>query len=109
MNCTACGSSVLVNSEYCQNCGTLMNIDPNPKFSRPPQEYTGPKKLFRSRKNRMIAGVSGGIGEYYDIDPNIIRLLFVVSLFMGGVGVLVYLVAIVLIPESPYDPWVEPK
>ncbi len=85
-----------------------MNLDPNPKFSRPPQQYTGPKKLYRSRQNRMIAGVCGGIGEHFDIDPTIIRLLWIIFLFTGA-GFLAYLIAIVLIPESPYDPWVEPN
>lgn len=85
-----------------------MNLNPNPKFARPPQQYTGPKKLYRSRRNRMIAGVCGGIGEHFDIDPTIIRLLWIIFLFTG-VGFLAYLIAIVLIPESPYDPWVEPK
>lgn len=81
--------------------------DPNPKFARPPEQYSGPKKLYRSRGNRLVAGVCGGIGEYYDVDPNIIRLLWVLFLF-SGVGLFAYLVAIVLVPESPLDPWVEP-
>ncbi|MCE7734244.1 MAG: PspC domain-containing protein [Candidatus Heimdallarchaeota archaeon] len=85
-----------------------MNLDPNPKFSRPPQQYAGPKKLYRSRQNRMIAGVCGGLGEHFDIDPTIVRLVWIIFLLTGA-GFLAYLVAIVLIPESPYDPWVEPK
>ncbi|MFV2016490.1 MAG: PspC domain-containing protein, partial [Candidatus Heimdallarchaeota archaeon] len=66
-------------------------------------------KLYRSRRNRTIAGVCGGIGEYFDIDPTLIRLLWILFILAGGSGILAYLIAIVLIPESPLDPWVEPK
>jgi phage shock protein C len=59
------------------------------------------RKVFRSRNERMIAGVSGGIAEYAGIDPNIIRLAFVLLAFAGGGGVLAYLVAWMIIPERP--------
>jgi phage shock protein C len=60
------------------------------------------KRLYRSRTERMIAGVCGGIAEYFDIDPVIVRLIAVVLLFSGGApGVLPYLVLWVVVPESP--------
>jgi phage shock protein C len=60
------------------------------------------KRLYRSRKNKVIAGVCGGIGEYYDIDPVIIRLVWVLfSLLSFGMGVLGYLIAWMIIPKSP--------
>ena len=61
------------------------------------------KKLYRSRTDRKIAGVCGGFAECYNIDPTIIRLgLVVVSVIsLGILGVLLYLLAIVLIPEQP--------
>ncbi len=59
------------------------------------------KELKRSRTNRMIAGVCGGIGEYLDIDANVIRLIWVVvTVFTVGVGVLAYLLAWLIIPEE---------
>lgn len=58
------------------------------------------KKLFRSRRNRMIAGVCGGIGEYFGIDPTVIRLLWVLFMFMGGSGILVYIICWIVIPEE---------
>lgn len=60
------------------------------------------KKLYRSRKDRMIAGVCGGIGEYFDMDPTLIRLL-VVLLGVTGTGLIVYFVAAIIIPNVPYD------
>jgi phage shock protein C len=58
------------------------------------------KKLLRSRKNRMIAGVCGGIGEYVDVDPTVIRLLWVLgSVFSLGAGIVAYIVCAIIIPE----------
>lgn len=59
------------------------------------------KKLYRSRKNRMIAGVASGIGEYLNIDPTVIRLLFLLLLFGGGSGLILYIVLWIIIPEEP--------
>lgn len=58
------------------------------------------KKLYRSKKDRVFAGVCGGIGEYLGVDPTVIRLLAVILGFTGS-GVLAYIVAVILIPENP--------
>lgn len=58
------------------------------------------KRLTRSRNQRMIAGVCGGIGEYFNIDPTIIRLLWVLFGLAGGSGFLAYIIALILIPEE---------
>ncbi len=59
------------------------------------------KKLYRSRENAMLAGVCGGIGEYFDIDPTIARLAWVVLGFCGGVGIWAYIISVVIIPQRP--------
>lgn len=60
------------------------------------------KKLYRSRTDRKIAGVCGGLGEYFGIDPTLVRLLFVLGLiFMGG-AILAYLILAIVIPEEPF-------
>jgi len=61
------------------------------------------KKWYRSRKDKMIGGVCGGIGEYFDIDPTLIRILFVVGLFMAA-GFLAYIVLWIVVPEEPLIP-----
>ena len=58
----------------------------------------GEKKLVKSA-DRKICGVCGGIGEYLGIDPTVIRLLWVVFTFMGGAGLLAYIVAAIIVPE----------
>jgi phage shock protein PspC (stress-responsive transcriptional regulator) len=56
-------------------------------------------RLYRSRRNRMIAGVCGGIGEYLKVDPTFIRLLWVLFMFAYGSGFLAYIIAWIIIPE----------
>jgi phage shock protein C len=59
-----------------------------------------PKKLYRSRSDRKLAGVCGGIGEYFEIDPVLIRLLWIFFTLAGGGGVLAYIIAWLVVPES---------
>ncbi len=60
------------------------------------------KQLFRSDRNRVIAGVCGGLGEYFGFDPILLRLLFVISALFGGISILPYLLAIIIIPRRRY-------
>ncbi|MEW6610428.1 MAG: PspC domain-containing protein [Patescibacteria group bacterium] len=56
------------------------------------------KKLYRSRTNKMIAGVCGGLAEYFNVDPTIVRLAFVLITFFQGFGILLYLVLWIIVP-----------
>lgn len=59
------------------------------------------KKLYRSQKDRKIAGVLGGIGEYFNIDPTLVRLGFLVALFLSlGTATLIYIISIFVIPNE---------
>lgn len=60
------------------------------------------KKLYRSNKDKMLGGVAGGLAEYFEIDPTLVRIIFVVSLFAGGAGVLAYIILWIVVPEEPY-------
>ena len=59
------------------------------------------KRLYRSRKKVMLGGVCGGLAEYLDIDPVIVRLGVVLLLFAGGAGLLIYILAWIIIPKAP--------
>ncbi len=61
------------------------------------------KKLYRSRKDTKIAGVCGGIAEYFDVDPTIIRLLAVLTIFFGGGGIIAYIIGWLIIPLEPVE------
>lgn len=60
------------------------------------------KKLTRSRDKRVIAGVAGGLGNYLDIDPILIRIIIVLITIFHGVGLLIYIIMWIVIPEEPY-------
>lgn len=59
------------------------------------------RRLNRCRHDRMIAGVASGMAEYFDIDPTIVRVLWVISVFFGGVGLLLYFVMAIIVPLEP--------
>ena len=59
------------------------------------------KRLFKSNRNRMVNGVCGGIAEYFDIDPTLVRLGWVLFCALGGSGILAYIIAAIVIPRSP--------
>ncbi|MBU4404034.1 MAG: PspC domain-containing protein [Candidatus Aminicenantes bacterium] len=61
------------------------------------------KRLYRSRKNRMLGGVCGGIAEYFNIDPVIVRLVVVALFFVGGSALLAYVIALIVIPYEPFE------
>lgn len=58
------------------------------------------KILYRSKKDRVIGGVCGGIAEYLDADPTIIRLLWAVAVLAWGAGIIAYILAWIIIPEK---------
>ena len=59
------------------------------------------KKLYRSRNDKMVSGVCAGIANYLNIDPTLVRLAWVVLGFMGGSGLLAYIIASIVIPVDP--------
>jgi len=59
------------------------------------------KKLYRSTKDRVIGGVCGGIAEYFDIDSTLVRLLTIAIFFLGGGGIIAYIIGWIIIPKNP--------
>ena len=60
------------------------------------------KKLYRSRSNRMVFGVCGGLGNFFGIDPSLMRLLFVIGTLFGfGSFIFIYLAIFIIVPEEP--------
>ena len=63
-------------------------------------ETTEPRRLLRSSSDRVLAGVAGGLGRYFGIDPVIFRIGFALSIFFGGLGALAYLLLAVFVPTD---------
>jgi len=61
------------------------------------------KRLYRSKENKVFAGVLGGLGEYFDIDPVILRLAYLLVIIFSAIvpGVIVYIIAAIIVPEAP--------
>ena len=59
------------------------------------------KRLYRSASEKMLAGVCGGIAEYFNIDPTVVRLAWAILACCGGTGIVAYIIAAIIIPEKP--------
>lgn len=59
------------------------------------------KKLYRSRSDKKVAGVCGGLAKYLNIDPTVVRLIWTIVVVCGGAGLLAYLICALVIPEEP--------
>lgn len=74
------------------------------------------RRLYRCQHDKRIAGVAAGLAEYFDIDPSVVRVLWVLSFFVGGVGLLLYIAMAIIVPLEPeqgpmpagYDPTTAP-
>ncbi|MFA9430368.1 PspC domain-containing protein [Egicoccus sp. AB-alg2] len=77
--------------------------------SVPPAAPQPPRRLYRSRTDRVIGGVCGGLAAYFDVDPTLVRVLAVVSLVLPGPQILAYLVAWIVMPEEPWQPAPAPQ
>lgn len=65
------------------------------------QENSSTKRLYRSRENRIIGGVCGGIAEYFDVDPLMVRIVWILITFFWGIGLWTYLIGLIIIPQNP--------
>jgi phage shock protein C len=68
-----------------------------------------PRRLYRSRRDRRIAGVAGGVAEYLEVDPTVVRVLWVITIFFGGLGILLYIVMAFIVPLEPLGAPVPPQ
>jgi phage shock protein C len=59
------------------------------------------EKLYRSRTNRQVAGVCGGLGQRFNVDSTLVRVLFLVLAILGGAGVLLYVAMWIIVPQEP--------
>lgn len=59
------------------------------------------KRLYKSDKDKKVCGVCGGIANYFDVDPTVIRLAWVIFILAGGSGLIAYIIAAIIMPEDP--------
>jgi len=92
MYCPRCGKAYQEDVNFCCQCGAAMRLT-SPPWSD--------KKLYRSRHDRKIGGVCGGFAEYFQLDPTLVRILWLIMAFFVGWGFLGYLIAWIVMPDEP--------
>ncbi len=96
MFCTHCGNQVQPHDRFCAKCGAAQNTASVP---------TAARQLVRPFHGRKIAGVCLGFAYYLDLDPTLVRILWLLLTFVsGGLGFLGYIVAWIIMPEADYCP-----
>ena len=103
MTCVNCQKDIAPGSKFCYNCGAAQPVAADATGGAPAYAYQpgGRKRLVRSSTDNKIAGVCGGLADYFDIDPMIIRLVWVILFFCGGTGGLAYLILWIVLPLAP--------
>ncbi len=76
----------------------FLEEDPSAVYER--VRHSRYRRIYRDPDNRVLGGVCGGLGAYFNVDPVIFRILFVVTVFLGGAGILLYLILWIVIPEA---------
>ncbi len=89
MYCNYCGKVIQDDANVCAYCGTRVGAS------------VARKRLVRPRLGRKIAGVCLGCAEYFDIDVTVVRLTWLLTALMTGIGLLAYVIAWIVVPEEP--------
>lgn len=97
MICSNCQRRIADASNFCYNCGAKQT----PVAARTHGDYGGTKRLMRSSTDKRIAGVCGGLADYFDLDPMIIRLCWVLAILFAGTGFLAYIILWIVLPLAP--------
>jgi phage shock protein C len=98
MFCTNCQKQIADYSNFCYNCGAKQTATAAPG---PGVANCGHKRLMRSGADKKIAGVCGGLAEYFDLDATIIRLCWLLAVLCAGTGVIAYIVLWIILPVAP--------
>jgi len=90
MYCNYCGKAIQDDANVCAYCGTRVG------------SVLARKRLIRPRANRKVAGVCAGFAEYFDLDVTLVRLVWLISVFLGAcLGLIAYVIAWIVIPDEP--------
>lgn len=98
MICPNCQKEIADGSKFCYNCGAKLAADaagPAPAAAPPV------KRLMRSSRDKKIGGVCAGLAEYFDLDPTIVRVVWLLAVLFAGTGFLVYIILWIVLPLAP--------
>jgi phage shock protein C len=107
MVCNSCQRNIADGSRFCYNCGAQQVVAGAPEVAA---ATGGPKRLMRSSTDKKLGGVCAGLADYLDMDPTLVRVLWVVIGFCAaGTGVLVYFVLWFVLPLAPLPVYAPPS
>jgi phage shock protein C len=98
MICPNCQKEIVDGSKFCYNCGARLAGPDAPAATPvcPPA-----KRLMRSSRDKKLGGVCAGIADYFDLDPTIVRVIWLLAVLLGGTGLLAYLILWIVLPLAP--------
>src|SRR6202035_2540704 len=97
MVCASCQKQIADGSNFCYNCGAQQSAASATGTAPCPPR----KRLVRSTTDKKIAGVAAGLADYFDLDPTIIRLVWLLAFLCGGAGLLAYIILWIALPPGP--------
>jgi phage shock protein PspC (stress-responsive transcriptional regulator) len=97
MYCPNCQKDIAAGSKFCYNCGAQQ---PETAVPGVPPGYVPVKRLVRSTNDRKVAGVCAGIADYFDMDPTIVRVVWLLATLIPGPNVLAYIILWIAVPEG---------
>lgn len=98
MVCSNCQRQIAEGSNFCYNCGAKQVSAGAPGVAA---QSSGKKRLVRSSTDKKIGGVCGGLADYFDLDPTIIRIVWLLAFLCAGAGLLAYIVLWIALPLAP--------
>ena len=98
MICNSCQRNIADGSKFCYNCGAQQVMSGAPDVA---SVSGGPKKLMRSSTNKKLGGVCAGLADYFDMDPTLVRVLWLLVVLCGGTGILLYVILWIVLPLAP--------
>jgi phage shock protein C len=98
MNCPNCQKEIAVGSKFCYSCGAKQPEGAAPSV---PPGHVPRRRFVRSTNDRKIAGVCAGVADYFDMDPTIVRVVWLLATLIPGPNILAYIIMWIAVPEGP--------
>src|ERR1700704_4058927 len=98
MVCASCQKTIAEGSNFCYNCGAKQPVIGNAAAYA---DCAPRKRLVRSTTDKKIAGVAAGLADYFDLDPTIVRVVWLLAILFAGTGLIAYLILWIALPPGP--------